>query len=186
MILPPRGPSRVYAAMTFFDSLVPGIMLAGAVLYFTEVVHLGAVQVGSGLSVAALAGVAAALPAGRLGDRIGHRRLLIGISLLRAVILGAYQVVGSYPVFLTVACLAGLAESGVAPVRQAYLGTITTPNNRVTTLAFNRVVRNIGATLSTPALGVALAVDSPAAFRTLIAAGAVSVLVVTLIAIRLP
>ncbi|ADI07975.1 major facilitator superfamily MFS_1 [Streptomyces bingchenggensis BCW-1] len=53
-------------------------------------------------------------------------------------------------------------------------------------LAFNRVVRNIGATLSTPALGVALALDSPVAFRSLIGVGAVSVLIVALIATRLP
>ncbi|MEU9717396.1 MFS transporter [Streptomyces sp. NPDC047976] len=186
MLLPSRGPLRVYATLTFFDSLVPGIMLAGGVLFFTKVAGLGAVQVGSGLSAAALAGLAAALPAGRLGDRIGHRRLLIGLSLLRALVLAGYQCVGSYPAFLVVACLSGLAESAVAPVRQAYLGTITTAENRVATLAFNRVVRNIGATLSTPALGVALAVDSPFAFRVLIGGGAVSVLVVAVIAARLP
>ncbi|MFJ3881017.1 MFS transporter [Streptomyces sp. NPDC090077] len=186
MLLPSRGPLRVYATLTFFDSLVPGIMLAGGVLFFTKVAGLGAVQVGSGLSAAALAGLAAALPAGRLGDRIGHRRLLIGLSLLRALVLAGYQCVGSYPAFLVVACLSGLAESAVAPVRQAYLGTITTAENRVATLAFNRVVRNIGATLSTPALGVALAVDSPFAFRVLIGGGAVSVLAVALIATRLP
>ncbi|MFI6149915.1 MFS transporter [Streptomyces sp. NPDC051109] len=186
MILPPRGPLRVYATLTFFDSLVPGIMLAGGVLFFTKVVGLDAVQVGTGLSAATLAGLAAALPAGRLGDRLGHRRLLIGLSLLRALVLGGYQLVGSLPVFLVIACLSGLAESGVGPVRQAYLATITTPENRVGTLAFNRVVRNIGATLSTPALGLALAVDSPSAFRALIGAGAVSVLVVALIATRLP
>ncbi len=186
MVLPPRGPLRVYATLTFFDALVPGIMLAGDVLFFTKVAGLEAVQVGIGLSVAALVGLAAAVPTGRLGDSIGHRKLLIGINLLRAVILGAYQLVGSFPAFLVVAALAGLAESGVAPVRQAYLGTITTQENRVATLAFNRVVRNIGATLSTPALGVALAVDSAIAFRLLIGAGAVSVLIVALIAVKLP
>ncbi|MFF1381501.1 MFS transporter [Streptomyces sp. NPDC058308] len=186
MILPPRGPLRVYATLTFFDSLVPGIMLAGGVLFFTKVAHLGAVEVGSGLSLAALAGLAVAVPAGRLGDRVGHRRLLIGISLLRGLILAGYQLVDSYPAFLVVACLAGFAESAVAPVRQAYLGTITTPENRVRTLAFNRVVRNIGATLSTPALGVALALDTPVAFRALVGLGAVSVLIVALVATRLP
>ncbi|MEU8954693.1 MFS transporter [Streptomyces sp. NPDC048518] len=186
MILPPRGPLRVYATLTFFDSLVPGIMLAGGVLFFTEVAHLGAVEVGSGLSLAALAGLAVAVPAGRLGDRVGHRRLLIAISLLRGLILAGYQLVDSYPAFLVVACLAGFAESAVAPVRQAYLGTITTRENRVRTLAFNRVVRNVGATLSTPALGVALALDTPVAFRALIGLGAVSVLIVALVATRLP
>ncbi|MFI5645863.1 MFS transporter [Kitasatospora sp. NPDC051705] len=184
--VPPRGPLRVYAALSFFDSLARGVMLAGGVLFFTRVAGLGAVQVGTGLSMATLIGLSAALPAGLLGDRIGHRRLLVGLGVVRGLLLGSYLLVDSFAEFLLVVCLAGLAESAVDPVRQAYLGALTTPENRVDTLAYNRVVHNVGATLGTPALGAALVVGTPFAFRLLIAGGAVCVLLVGLVALRLP
>ena len=165
MLLPPAGPLRIYATLSFFDSLARGVMLAGGVLFFTRVVGLGAVEVGTGLSVATLVGLMAALPAGLIGDRIGHRRLLITLSLVRAALLGSYLLVDSFPAFLLVVSLAGLAESAVDPVRQAYLGSLTTPENRVATLAYNRVVHNVGATLGTPALGAALVIGSTSAFE---------------------
>ncbi|WP_327302161.1 MFS transporter [Streptomyces sp. NBC_01298] len=186
MFLPPPGPLRAYAVMSFFDSLARGVMLAGGVLYFTRVVGFGAVQVGVGLSVATLVGLSASLPTGVLGDRIGHRRLLVGLHAARAALLAAYLLVDSFPVFLLVVGLAGLAENAVEPVRQGCLGTLTTPGNRVETLAYNRVVHNVGISLGTPALGAALVAGTAFAFRLLITFGVLGILIACAAAARLP
>ncbi|RJL30136.1 MFS transporter [Bailinhaonella thermotolerans] len=185
-LLPPRGPLRLYALMTLLDSVGLGLFLTGGVLYFTRVAGLSAVEVGAGMSAAMVVGVAVSIPAGRLGDRYGHRGPLLALNLAKAVLFGAYLFVHSFPAFFAVVCLISLAESASRPLRHAYLARLAAPEERVAARAYNRVMINLGASAGTLVAGLALAVDTPAAYRLLVAGNAVSFLLVAGVLPRLP
>jgi MFS family permease len=59
------------------DWVGTGLFLAVSSVFFVRVVGLSVVEVGSGLTVAALAAMPAALPVGWLADRYGPRPLLV-------------------------------------------------------------------------------------------------------------
>ncbi|WP_433439428.1 MFS transporter [Nonomuraea sp. CA-141351] len=71
--IPRPGPQRVLAAATFVNAAGRGAYLTAGVLYFTQVIHLPAQQVGVALSIAGLLSLAAGPPSGHLADRIGGR-----------------------------------------------------------------------------------------------------------------
>ena len=63
--------------MAFADALGTGTYLAGAVVFFTKALGLTAAQVGLGLSLGAVVGIATTFPIGALADRFGPRRVMI-------------------------------------------------------------------------------------------------------------
>ncbi|MFD8749755.1 hypothetical protein ACFV0O_02020 [Kitasatospora sp. NPDC059577] len=69
---PDSGPQRALILAGFVNRVGNGLFNTAAVLYFTLVVHLPATQVGAGLTVAGLAGLAAGVPAANLADRPGR------------------------------------------------------------------------------------------------------------------
>src|SRR5690348_17463856 len=108
-ILPPPGVQRGYALATLIDSAGSGLFLTASAVFFVRVVGLSPAHVGLGLSIAGFAGLVAAAPVGHLGDRYGHRRMLIGLSLARAALFAIYLVIHSFAAFIVVVTLITLA-----------------------------------------------------------------------------
>jgi hypothetical protein len=65
-LLPEPGARRVYGITTLVNTLGFGLIVTSMVLYFTRVVHLSSNQVGLGMTVAGLVGLAAGVPIGDL------------------------------------------------------------------------------------------------------------------------
>lgn len=66
---PDAGPQRALITAGFVSRVGNGLFDTAAILSFTFVVHLPAAQVGLGLTIAGLSGLAAGVPAGNPADR---------------------------------------------------------------------------------------------------------------------
>ncbi|WP_329402290.1 MFS transporter [Streptomyces melanogenes] len=185
-LLPPRGPLRAYALTTLVDWIGNGLFHTGAALFFTRVVGLGATQVGLGLTIAALLGPTVAVPAGRLGDRFGHRRVYLATVLVRAVAFAGYLVVDGFAAFVAVVCAIALAESASRPVRGAYLARIADDSALVAVSAYTRVMLNVGFSLGSLGAGAALAADSRTGYAALVLGNCLSYAIVAVIVSRMP
>jgi hypothetical protein len=177
---------RRYAFVTLVDSVGTGLFLTGSTLFFTRVVGLSVAQVGLGLSVAGLAALLAAVPLGTLGDRFGHRRVWVVLTIAEGLLYAAYPLVRSLPGFLVVVTLLAMASVGGSPLRGAYLSSIAGPQLRVRAKAYNQAVYNVGWSLGAMGAGVALQLDTRAAYLSLALANAASYLVAAGVLASLP
>jgi len=123
-VLPPAGPLRRYAFVSLVDATGTGMFLTVSVLFFTRFAGLAAGSVALGLSLAGLAAMIGAVPLGSLGDRFGHRRVWVLVTVVQAVVYAAYPFVRTFGEFVTLAAVASLAEVGGSPLRAGYLSRI--------------------------------------------------------------
>jgi MFS family permease len=156
------------------DYLGVGLFVAFSAVYFTRIVGLSTGSVGLGLGVAGLVALGAAVPIGRLGDRWGVRRTLVGLHVARALGTAGYAAVGEWWGFLAAVAVVTTADQSVAALTQAFVAELAHGSARVRTLAAYRTVANVGISLGAPIGGLAVGLDDSAAFRTvlLINAGA--------------
>jgi DHA1 family multidrug resistance protein-like MFS transporter len=79
------------------------------------------------IGVAAATGTASAVYLGKLGDRMGHRHILVGCAVVGALLYSA-QIVVTQPWHLfTLQALAGAAIGGINPAVSALLNQFTQP-----------------------------------------------------------
>ncbi|RZU50942.1 putative MFS family arabinose efflux permease [Krasilnikovia cinnamomea] len=185
-LLPPSGPLRAYSLISLLDAVGTGVFMTGSAAYFVFYIGLRPAQVGVGLTVAGLIGLLTSVPAGMLGDRFGHRRLLVALNVVRAACFVAYMLVGSFPAFLVVVTVVALAECAEPPNRRAYLSAISTKESRVKANAYNRTVWNIGFAVGSALTGVVLAHQHRSWFAALALANAVSYVLAAVVLTRLP
>ncbi|QCX81390.1 putative transporter [Streptomyces sp. YIM 121038] len=184
-LLPPRPALRTYALITLVESAGNSLFIAGSAIFFIRVVGLGAAQVGSGLTLAALLGVATAVPSGLLGDRYGYRRVLLVSYAVRIPLFLSYLLVDGYAGFLLVACGIGLAENTGRAVQPAYITVLAEKDERISFIAYSRSVTNVGWAVGSLAAGVALALDSRTAIEALVVGNALAFVLVVLLLTRL-
>ena len=184
-LLPPAGPLRRYAFVSLVDATGTGMFLTVSVLFFTRFAGLAAGSVALGLSLAGLVAMIGAVPLGSLGDRFGHRRVWVLVTVVQAVVYAAYPFVRTFGEFVTLAAVAALAEVGGSPLRAGYLSRIAGPQ-RVRARAYNQAVSSDGWALGALAAGVALGVGSRAAYVSLVLADAASFAIAAVILLTLP
>ncbi|MYW06639.1 MFS transporter, partial [Streptomyces sp. SID3343] len=170
------------------DYLGVGLFVAFSAVYFTRIVGLSTGAVGLGLGVAGLVAMGAAVPIGRLGDRWGVRRTLVGLHVVRALGTAGYAVVGEWWGFLAAVAVVTTADQSVAALTQAFVAELASGSDRVRTLAAYRTVANVGISLGAPIGGLAIGLDDTAAFRVvlLINAGAFIGVAALLTTVRSP
>ena len=161
------------------------MFLTVSVLFFTRFAGLAAGSVALGLSLAGLAAMIGAVPLGSLGDRFGHRRVWVLVTVVQAVVYAAYPFVRTFGEFVTLAAVASLAEVGGSPLRAGYLSRIV-GQQRVRARAYNQAVSSAGWALGALAAGVALGVGTRAAYVSLVLADAASFAIAAVILLTLP
>ncbi|CAN3978840.1 hypothetical protein KPATCC21470_1464 [Kitasatospora purpeofusca] len=167
------GPQRALIASSFVNRVGNGLFNAASVLYFTLVVHLPATQVGAGLTIAGLCGLAAGIPAGNLADRYGPRVVCLTSLAVQAVSMAAFVLIDSWFVFVLLATVERLAASAGG----AAGGALIARAGGERPAAFRARLRtyvNLGVVTGTLGAGVALQIDTRAAYTLLILANAAS------------
>jgi MFS family permease len=159
-ILPPTSLERRLVVQSVLSAFATGSFLTGTAVFFTRIVGLSASQVGLGLSLSGLVVFALSVPAGRLADRIGARRLWLIASVLEALAYLAFPMVRGFLVFAILMAVLGTIETAARSGRGAYWLVIFERETRVRGMAYMRSARNIGYTLGAAAGGFALAIGT--------------------------
>src|SRR5262245_214915 len=185
-IVPPAGPARALAAAQLTDSIGLGGYLVCSALYFTRIVGLSPTQVGFGLTVGWAVAFVVAVPLGHLADRRGPRGVAIVLALCTAAALLLFLGVRSFVPFVLAACVYSSAISGLTAARQALLAGIVAAADRTRVRAALAAAINGGIAIGAGLGGLALQVDTAAAYLAVFAVDAVSLLVSALVLLRVP
>ncbi|MGW6267748.1 MFS transporter [Streptomyces sp. NPDC055060] len=174
------------SVMAMIDAVGTGAFLAVSVPFITRSVHLSVGELSLGLTLSAAIALATAVPIGVLADRIGPKKVLVGVSLWRCACFVLYPFVQNLWQFLTVVCLLGLVDKAAAPMEQALVGQVTAIDDRVRVVAVLRSLRNVGFTVGALLGGVGLLIDTRAGYGAILLLNAASFAVLALLAHRLP
>ena len=155
-------------------------------LFLTRIAGLSAEQVGIALTVGWAAGFTASTALGALADRYGLRRTAGLLATGTSLALLGLQAVGSLPVLITVTVVYGCCQSGLGAVRQALVTALSTPEQRTAMRARVQVVQNAGLAIGAAAGGIALALDTSAAYRAVLAGDAATFAVAAAVLATMP
>ncbi|BCY07494.1 MFS transporter [Actinoplanes sp. L3-i22] len=180
-LLHPDPVVRRLSWMVLVNTVGNGMFMTASALYFTRFVGLGAGQVGLGLTVAGVCGVAASIPAGRAADRWGSRRVLRTLCVVQAAGMTAYVLVHSFAAFLAVVCLEVIADRAASTARNTLYADALPADTRVTARAYLRAVTNVGIGAGAALAAIALQVDTRPAYLAVILGDAVTYLAVAVI-----
>jgi MFS family permease len=158
----------VLLAISLVTSVGYGLYLSGGVVYFVRSVGLSPTQVGIGFSLAGLVCLPVAVPIGHLADRAGPRRIALILTVAQVVLLLAATAVRTFAQFLVVIVALAIAERGAGAARGAITAHVVEKGGRARVSALSRTLFNAGFTIGLLAAGVALGVDTRAAYLWLI------------------
>ncbi|MFG1659570.1 MFS transporter [Micromonospora chersina] len=185
-VVPPAGLTRALAVQAMVFAVGNGLFQAGSAVFFTRALGLSAAQVGLGLSVAAGVSLLGTVPLGGLTDRYGPQRVWVAGLLLDAALFATYPFVGGFVGFLAVVVALALVGTATGTARQVYSINALPAAERVTAMAYQRSLLNVGFGLGSVISGLVLAVDTMAAYRGMVWFIAAVFLVTAVFVRRLP
>lgn len=159
-LIPPRGPIRTLSLSHVSKTAANGILMSVLVLYFTRTVDIPAAQVGLALSIGAAVGLLAAVPVGRLADRVGPRNITVVLLCLLGIAVCGYPLVGDFTGLLLVTALVLAGESAVEASVGALIAGLLPPGERVRASSYMRAAANLSVIAGAAASAVALYVDT--------------------------
>ena len=157
---------RVLAIGAFATRFGSGAVMTTSAIYFTRHQGFTPAEVALAVSVAAAAALLAALPAGHLGDTRGPREVLVWLMVALAFAT-PLPVLASSPWSLAVLLGAEAAlASSVNAVRNGVIAQVGIGGQGVRFKAYLRAVTNSAIALGSVVGGIALALDTRAAYVT--------------------
>jgi len=175
----------VYVLSILVNTFGFGLIMTTMTLYATRVVHLSTGQVGLGLTIAGLVGLLAAIPMGDLADRRGPREMVRAVMLLQCLTMTGYLFVRDFAGFVVVATVDMLAMNASLSADGALLRRVG-GEDATAFRATTQAITNLGISLGAVGCGVAVQIDTPGAYRTLIIVDAVTFLAGWTVLRRLP
>lgn len=167
-VLPPPGIIRLLAVSNLAKTTAHGVLMTINVLYFTRVLHIAPERVGLALTLGAAVGILAGVPAGRLADRRGPRPVTVALMVLLGVAACGYALVGGFGGLVVATAVVIGAESSANAARGALIAGLLPAAERPRALAYMRSTANIGVAVGAVAGGLALLLDTKAAYLSLI------------------
>jgi MFS family permease len=165
----PTGRARTLVVAMFCGCIGTGSYGAGAVVFFTRSVGLSAGQVGLGLSLAAFVALMVNVPFGHAVDVFGPKRTTILVTLAEGTCFALTTTVHSFAGFLPVIVALGTALQAGIVARAALIAVLFDDADRVRISALLRSVNNVAFLIGTLLAGVALSLDTRAAYVGLMA-----------------
>jgi MFS family permease len=157
---PPSPLAGRLAGQSLLFALGEGTFMTGSAVFFTQIVGLSAAQVGLGLTIAGVAAFIAALPAGKLVDRFGPKRMWALSAAGQAGMFTLWPFIHGFTGYVAMACAMQVVGSLGGSAYGAYTIDVLPPQERVRSRAFMYSALNLGFTLGSLVGGIALAFDS--------------------------
>ncbi len=184
-VIPEKGPRRTLVVATLINTLGNGLFITGGALYFTRAVGLSTTQVSAGLTVGGFVALLAGIPAGRLADRFGSRRIWTATLVVEAISMFCFLFVRSFWAFVPVACLSLLAATASQSARLPLVRVVG--GKTATKLrAYLRSMVNLGVSLGALLAAITIQVDTAFAYSLLIAGNALSFAACAAVVMTLP
>lgn len=158
--LPPSPLARSLSVQSILFAVGEGTFFTGSAVFFTQIVGLSAAQVGIGLTVAGATSFFFAVPAGKLADRVGTKRIWAISAALTAALYLVWPFIHGFAAFLAMMVVLEVVSQAGWSGRGAYTIDIFTREERVQSQAFMRAALNIGFTVGALIGGLALATNS--------------------------
>jgi MFS family permease len=169
------------------SALGDGLWFTIWALYFTRILRLSPGTVGLAMALAGGAGLALAVPIGTLADRYGPRGVLVTISLLRAAAMAGYLVVHGTWAFLAMTVLFTAPANGSTAARTAMVAALVPgTEERMRTLAGQRVAQHVGYALGAGLGALVLSADRAGAYLAAVGGDAVTFLVLAAVTASVP
>jgi len=186
-LLPERGPRRVYAVTVLVNTIGSGLVLTSLVLYFTQVVHLSSSEVGLGLTLSALIGLAAGVPAGYIADRHGPRAVFRTTIFIQFLTSLGYLFIRDFGMFVLAASVDMLAMNANGAAAGALKARVSGDGDDAAAFrSASYAMHNLGGSLGAVGCAIAVEVGTADAFRALIIGNALTFLVAWMASSRFP
>lgn len=173
LALPSPRFTRAFAFTAGIQAAAFGMLTSLSALYFTRFIGLSVAKLGFGLTAVAIAGLLIGPLIGHLADRVGARGLLILLLGLQGAIVAAYLLIDSYLLFLLIIGAYQTCERAASAVRGGLIARAVPANEQIMVRAYVRTIVNVGFAVGALLAGIALQLDSRAAFRAFIVLAAV-------------
>ena len=162
---PPSPLAGRLSVQSLLFALGEGTFMTGSAVFFTQIVGLSAAQVGLGLTLAGVASFLAAVPMGKLVDRIGPKKAWAVSSVGQAAMFSVWPFITDFQGYLAMAIGMEVIGSLGGAAYGAYTIDVLPPAERVKSRAYMYSALNVGFTLGSLVGGIALAFDSDEVLR---------------------
>ena len=185
-IVSPDPTVRKLTFANFINTFGNGMFHTVGIIYFSFTVGLGAHFVAFAFTIGAAVSLAVSVPAGHLADKWSPKYVGIASFILQGIVLGLQVFTKTWSVFVILLCLEYFVERFGQNARMSYIAQIGEGQKRVEARAYMRAVTNLGIGSGTLIAGVALAINTPTAYKTMIALDALTFLFAALAYTRVP
>lgn len=159
-VTPPSTLAGRLSVQSLLFATGDGAFLAGSAVYFGVILGLSLGQVGVGLTVAAIASFLVAVPAGKLVDRFGPKRMWSLSAVVQGALFLAWPFIDSFPQFVAIAVAMEIAGSLAGAAHGAYVLDVLPPAERVESRAYMYSALNVGFSLGAFLSGGAIALGA--------------------------
>ncbi|MFC4911135.1 MFS transporter [Actinomadura gamaensis] len=177
---------RVLSAAMLVNTLGNGLFMTTSALLFTRAVGMSPSQVGVALALGGVFGIVAGVPMGRLADRFGARPTVVALLGLEGVLILGYTQVHSFWAAVPLICAVTFLDRGASAVRNALVAHALPAELRMPGRAFLRMMTNAGVGVGAALASLALVVDTPSAYRTVVVLDAVTFVLAALLLLKVP